>query len=135
MLNPSLSIGSASNPGASLTVVDSETNGNAALYVEGGISAGSAKTDGSGLNSGSPQAMWADYVSVPAATTNTLQIYNVLVGPSSTILLTPVGTAAFTGGLSVTSQSAGSFTVSSNVTMGTSGGGVVTAINYVVINH
>jgi hypothetical protein len=127
----------ASSTSPAITAVDSEANGNTALMVQGGIGANNSSgiADGSGLNSGSPQTYWADQVSVPAATTTTIVIYNTLVSATSTILVTPVGVGAFGGGITVTSQGAGTFTISSKNPMGTGGGGMVTALNYMVVNH
>ncbi|HEX5317073.1 MAG TPA: hypothetical protein VFX22_10525, partial [Candidatus Kapabacteria bacterium] len=108
-LNPNLGVetltalhGSSTSP--AITAVDSEANGNTALMVQGGIGANNSSgiADGSGLNSGSPQTYWADEVSVPAATTTTIVIYNTLVSATSTILVTPVGVGAFGGGITVT---------------------------------
>lgn len=141
-LSPNLSVQTltalnSSSTSPAIHAADSEANGNTALMVQGGIGANNSSgiADGSGLNSGSPQTYWSDQVSVPAATTTTIVIYNTLVSATSTILVTPVGVGAFGGGITVTSQGAGTFTISSKNPMGTGGGGMVTALNYMVVNH
>lgn len=120
-----------------LTAHNSEQSGNAAFAVQGGVAAqnSTGNPDGTGLNSNSPQTYFVDNVAVPTATTTSLQIYNTLIAPTSTILITPVGISAAVGDLAITSQSIGTFTVSSTVIMGTGGGGSVTGINYEVVNH
>ncbi len=129
-------VGSDSLSTVSFTVLDSEANGNEALLVRGGIGANNpgGTLDGSGLNSGSPQTYWADKVSVPLTTGSSLQIFNTLVSANSTIIITPVQPAASSSPLTIISQSAGTFTVSSTEIMGI-GPGAVSAINYLVINH
>jgi hypothetical protein len=125
-----------SSASQAITALDSEANGNAALMVQGGIGANnsSGALDGSGLNSGSPQTYWADEVSVPAATTTSIVVYNKLVNSTSTIVVTPVGPSAAPG-VTVTAQGTGTFTVSANKPMGPGSAGSVTALNYIVVNH
>ena len=129
-------IGQSGNPGVALTVQDSELNGNEALLIKGGIGAGNptGAADGTGLTPGSPQTYWADQVSVPAGTATSLQIYNKLVSATSTILVTPYGLANV-GPIVITSQGAGTFTVSTSGAMGTNSGGSMTGLNYMIINH
>lgn len=136
MLSPRLAIGKNSDTRASLTVSDSEANGNAALVVQGGIGANNSTgaADGTGLSAGSPQTFWADQVSVPSGTGTSIQIYNTLVNAASTIMVTAVGSSAASGGVTVTAQAAGTFTVSSKNAMASSGG-TVTALNYMIVNH
>ncbi|HET6400891.1 MAG TPA: hypothetical protein VFH95_05765 [Candidatus Kapabacteria bacterium] len=142
MLNPNIGIqtlaaqnGSSTSP--SIIALDSETNGNAALMVQGGIGANNTGNtpDSSGLNAASHQSYWADEVSVPPVTTTSLAVYNKLVGAYSTIIVTPVGIAASGGGLTITSQAAGTFTVTSKDNMGTANGGKLTDLYYMVVNH
>jgi hypothetical protein len=99
----------------------------------GNTSAGSA--DGTGLSSDSPQMYWAEHVSVPPTTGVSLQIFNKLVNAASAIILTPVGANVGPGLILISSQSAGTFTVSAIGPMGTGAGGTLTAINYMVVNH
>jgi hypothetical protein len=137
MLATPLNIGSNSSGSTTLSVENAEANGNNALLVQGGIGANNATgaADGTGLTSGSAQTYWADQVSVPSATGTSMQIYNKLVSTSSTIILTPVGSNATAGQIVITSQNAGTFTVTSTSNMGTSAGGTLTALNYMVVNH
>ncbi len=130
-------VGSSSNSAVALTVQNAETSGNEALLVNGGIGANNAMraADGSGLTAGSPQTFFADQVSVPSVTGTSLQVYNSLVSANSSIVLTPIELIAASNQLSITTQSSGTFTVSSTNTMGTSGGGTLTALNYMVVNH
>jgi hypothetical protein len=130
-------IGNNSSSAVSLTVINSETNGNDALLVRGGIGANNTNgtADGTGLSPGSPQTYWADQISVPAVTGTSLQIYNTLVSTGSTIILTPFELSATTAQFAIIAQGSGTFTVSSTAIMGTGGGGSVTALNYLVINH
>ncbi len=127
-------VGNTSLSQVGFTVQDSETNGNEALLVTGGIGANNASglPDGTGLSSGSPQTYWADQVSVPTTAGTSLKIFNTLVSATSTIVITPVEPAIAGNQFMITAQSAGTFTVSSTASMG---GGAVTAINYLVINH
>jgi hypothetical protein len=134
---PSDIIGSSSSSAVSLTVLNSEANGNESLLVKGGMGANNASgsADGSGLNPGSPQTYWADQVSVPAVTGTSLQIYNTLVSTNSTIIITPFELTATAAPVVIVAQAAGTFTVSSSSIMGTNGGGSVTALNYMIVNH
>ena len=133
----SITVGSSGSSSASLVVVDSEINGGKALAVMGGIGAGNptGAADGTGLSPGSTQTYWADQVAVPGVTTTSLQVYNKLVSASSTIIITPFALSANVGQIAITSQGAGTFTITSSSTMGTNGGGSVTGLNYLVINH
>ena len=126
--------GSSSSSAVALTVQDSENNGNKALLVKGGIGANNSNgsPDGDGITT--PQTFWADQVEVPSSTTTSLVILNTLVNTGSTIIITPVSSAAASGGLTITSVGAGTFTVSSKNIMGT-GVGLITALNYMVVNH
>jgi hypothetical protein len=136
-INGSNTVGSTSTSATQFIVLNSETSGNDALIVGGGIGANNptGAADGTGLTSGSPQTYWADQVSVPSATGASILIYNTLISSKSTIVITPVESSASAIEIAITAQSAGTFTVSSTSTMGTSGGGTVTALNYLVINH
>ncbi|HEY3874161.1 MAG TPA: hypothetical protein VGM92_01685 [Candidatus Kapabacteria bacterium] len=137
MIVPNLVLGSSDSGPIALTVADSEMNGNAAFSVLGGIRAGNptGAADGTGLSPVSPQTYWADQAAVPRATGTSLQIYNRLVSTTSTIVVTAVGSAAASGGITLTAQSAGTFTVSSKNAMGTNGGGTMTFVSYIVVNH
>ncbi len=121
-ISGSNNIGSIASAATELTVQDSETNGNKAFLVRGGIGANNSTgaADGTGLSAGSPQTYWADEISVPAATGTSLQIYNTLVSSTSTIILTPFALSATgVGWLAITSQGAGTFTITSSIPMGT----------------
>jgi hypothetical protein len=128
-----------SGVGGSLkTAKDTSISGNPTLFVQGGIAANNptGATDGIGLSAGSPQTYWADEISVPAATGTSLQIYNTLVSSTSTIILTPFALSATgVGVIAITSQGAGTFTITSSIPMGTGNSGVVTGLNYMVVNH
>jgi hypothetical protein len=127
-------VGNSSLSTVSFTVLDSEANGNDALLVRGGIGANNTAgtVDGSGLNSASPQTYWADRVPVPPTTGTSLQIFNILVSATSTIVITPVEPSASSAPLAITAQNDGTFTVSSTAILGN---GNVTVIDYLVINH
>jgi hypothetical protein len=101
--------------------------------VSGNRATGAA--DGTGLSSDSPQTYWAEHVSVPSTTGTSLQIFNKLVSSTSTIILTPVGANVGAGQILISSQSAGTFTVSATGPMGTGTGGTLQALNYMVFNH
>ncbi len=137
MLSSPLQIGSSSSASTALTVLTSETSGGSALMVGGGMGANNptGSADGTGLSPGSPQTYWADQVSVPAVTTTSLVVYNSLVTATSTIILTPFAITPAVSPIVITAQTSGSFTVGSSTNMGTSGGGSVTALNYVIVNH
>ncbi len=126
--------GTTSSTSPSYTVQNAEINGNSALLLKGGIGANNANgsTDGSGLTSGSPQMYWADGVAVPTVTGTSLQIFNTLVSPNSTIIITPIESAAASSQFAITAQSAGTFTVGSTSSMGA---GAVTMLSYLIINH
>jgi hypothetical protein len=134
LLSLPLVIGNTSANSVSLTAQNIGTNGNEALLVNGGIGANNATgaADGTGLSSGSPQTYWADQVSIASGTGTSLQIYNTLVDSKSTIVITPVEPAVSGDQFMITAQNAGTFTVSST---GSMGGGAVTGLNYLVINH
>jgi hypothetical protein len=91
--------------------------------------------DGTGLSSDSPQTNWSEHVSVPSATGISLQIFNELVSSISSIILMPVGANIAPGLILISSQSDGTFTVSALSSMGTSVGGTLSTINYMVVNH
>jgi len=127
-----------STTAAALTVTNTELAGGSALMVKGGVGASNPTgvADGTGLTAGSPQTYWADQVAVPSGTAATMTVYNALVSATSTIVLTPVYSGAGTiVPLSVSGVAAGQFTVNAPSPMGTSGGGSMSAINYIVVNH
>jgi hypothetical protein len=133
-----LGVGDANNPNQVLKVTNKESNGSSALIVDGGIAAGNStgSTDGTGLTALSKQVLWADQVTVPSGTATTMIVYNALVSATSTIVLTPVYSGAGTiVPLSVSGVAAGQFTVNAPTALGTGGGGSVSAINYIVVNH
>jgi hypothetical protein len=133
-----LDVGDANDPTQVLTVTNKESNGSSALIVDGGIAAGNptGAADGTGLTALSKQVLWADQVTVPSGTAATMTVYNALVSSTSTIVLTPVYSGAGTiVPLSVSGVAAGQFTVNAPTALGTGGGGSVSAINYIVVNH
>jgi hypothetical protein len=87
-----------------------------------------------GESSTTPQTNWAGRVSVPSSVGSSLVIQDTHVNVGSAIIITPVSSTATSGSLTVTSVSAGTFTVSSKNAMG-SGDGAMTAINYMIVNH
>ncbi len=134
LLSLPLVIGNASTNPVSLTAQNAEANGNEALLVNGGIGANNATgaADGTGLSSGSPQTYWADQVFVPITTGSSLLIFNTLINAQSTIVITPHEPAVSANAIVISNVGNGTFTVSSTASMG---GGAVTSINYLVINH
>ncbi len=111
------------------------TNGAAAKNPVASVNPTTASADGTGLSSDSPQTYWTDHIAVPPATGTSLQIFNKLVTSASTIILTPVGMNVGAGQILISAQSAGTFTVSATSAMGTGVGGMLQALNYMVVNH
>jgi hypothetical protein len=111
------------------------TNGAMAKHTGANGNRATGSADGTGLSSDSPQSYWAEHVSVPSRTGNSLQIFNKLVTATSAIILTPVGANVGPGLILISAQSTGTFTVSATSPMGTGAGGTLTAINYMVVNH
>jgi hypothetical protein len=80
------------------------------------------------------QTNWDGQVSVPSSVDTSFVVHDTHVKVLSAILITPVSSTAASDCLTVTSVSAGSFTVGSKNAMG-SGDGAITAVNYLIINQ
>jgi hypothetical protein len=83
------------------------------------------------INTGSD---WSYMVTVPSSVGTSLVIKDAHVNDLSAIMIFPICSTVASDGVTVTSMSAGSFTVGSKNAMG-SGVGAMTAINYLIVNH